>query len=96
MTFSSMDELKKHSMLYHDFKAEVVESIACKFPGCAKQFETLKSHCIHKTIAHGCPAWSCDFCDKHFPNETSLCNHVRSHKKSVSGLPPPEKNRKSN
>jgi hypothetical protein len=82
MTFSTND-FKKHNMLTHNFKPKT--SITCKFPGCSKQFESLKSLRIHKKMAHVSRVWwSCDFCDNLSSSEASYFDHLKSHKTSVS------------
>jgi hypothetical protein len=55
LTFSSTAELKDHMLTNHNLEAtteQAVTSFACTFPSCCKQFISLKSLCIHKSIAH--------------------------------------------
>jgi hypothetical protein len=42
-------ELETHVLVH---EAQPLHTLACTFPGCAKHFQSLKSLCIHKSIAH--------------------------------------------
>jgi Zinc-finger of C2H2 type len=60
--------------------------IACNFPGCTTQCESLKSLRIHSSLTH--KNWVCDICDKKLQSETSFNAHLKSHTtKTVIPLP---------
>jgi hypothetical protein len=61
----------------------IADSFACQYFGCAKNFESLTSLCIHKRMVHGAQSWTCDVCDKNFKDEPSFTNHTKSHATEV-------------